>query len=387
MRKKSTSKKEKYQLKNKMLHFFEENKKEFWKIVFVDFMLVLVAFSYVGIYSVRTDTAHYVNQILVFREDIRIDNLVGPFREMFYYKISKPIYGVIGATIFRGFSPENSILFTNLFFLLALSFSTYYFLSVIGFNKYFSFVGSIWVSASYPVLKYGLALVTDMSGWFFLVLTVAVFLDGFKKKSIKMIIAASILGFIGSITKETGVLGLVFAGIYLILNYFDTKGENFWRYMAALCAPFFLLQIPFMFYIKSLNGPSEIEWIKFNYRIFFQDFYKLKYFLTNEFLAFGVVWLFFLVGLYKLYKTKEFGLNKTGLYLSAMPGSALLLLWPVFYYRILFAQLVLVLPLAVLGFEYLFNKYEKEWQKKIVLILACVPPILSVVLFLLIKKY
>lgn len=366
---------------------FQEHKKDILKIVVANIAILLIAFTYVGLYSVRTDTAHYINQVQVFRGNIHINDLEGPFKEMFYYKISKPVYGILGMSIFRFFSPENSILFTNIIFLFGLGLASYFLFLIIGFNNYYSRVGSLWLTASYPVLKYGLALVTDISGWFFLVLSVAVFLHGFKNNSYKIIALSSLLGFLGSITKETGVLGLVFAGVYLILHFIDGHRENFIKKMLALCLPFFVLQVPFMIYLKSLNGPSEMEWIKFNYRIFFHDFYKLKYFMTNEFLAFTFIWFFFAFGLYSVYRSGNYKLGSTGLYLSAIPSSLLVLLWPVFYYRILFAQLILVLPLALTGYMFLRERYTTGWKKNAVLALACLPPTLSVVLFLLITKY
>ncbi len=94
-----------------------------------------------------------------------------------------------------------------------------------------------------------------------------------------------------------------------------------------------------------------------------------------------------MVGLYALYKSGKYNLGSIGLFLSAIPSSLLVLLWPVFYYRILFAQLILVLPLALSGYAFLREKYDIGWHRKLVLVLACLPPVLSVVLFLIIKKY
>ena len=63
-------------------------------------------------------------------------------------------------------------------FLVGLTWWTYLFLREMDFVGGPSVAGTVWVVLAYPVLKYGLALGTDISGWFFAVATCALALRG-----------------------------------------------------------------------------------------------------------------------------------------------------------------------------------------------------------------
>ncbi|KND49437.1 MAG: hypothetical protein AB198_00615 [Parcubacteria bacterium C7867-003] len=365
-----------------------QDKKYLVILLAVNILTIILAFFWVGPYSVRTDTDHYVNQINVMRGDVEVDDLEGPFKEMYYYKIYKPIYGLLSVWPLGSLEPLNVILFLNIIFLVGLTISSYYLFKHLGFEEKFSFYGAVWVATGYPVFKYGLALVTDISGWFFAVLSILVFLYGVKSNRLNLVILASLVGFVGSISKETGVLGLLFCGLYLLFHYRDYTFSKFLKVLASLCAPFLILQITLMLIMSKLNASSLFEWVKFNYRIFFEDFYKLKYFLTNEFLAFGLVWVFACLGFYFLLREKFWqDREKFILLLSAILATSAVLLWPVFYYRILFIQLIFVMPLGLYGARKILNKYEQSLGKVFSESILLFPVLLNIVLFLLIKKY
>lgn len=365
-----------------------EDKKYLTVLLLVNVLTVLFAFFWVGTYSVRTDTDHYVNQINVMRGDVSVESLEGPFKEMYYYKIYKPIYGLLSVWPLGSLSPLNVILFLNILFLVGLTFSCFYLFKQLGFEQKYSFYGAIWVATGFPVLKYGLALVTDVSGWFFAVFSILVFMYGIKSDRLTLVILASIIGFIGSISKETGVLGLLFCGLYLLLHFKDYSFSRLLSRLASLCIPFFSLQITLMFIMSKVNASSLLEWIKFNYDIFFKDFYKFKYFLTNEFLAFGLIWFFALIGFYYMVREK-FWLEKDKLVLltSSVLATSVVLLWPVFYYRILFIQLIFIIPIGLYGAKSLSSKNINTIKGIKGELLMLLPVFFNLILFLLIKKY
>jgi hypothetical protein len=348
----------------------------------------MVCFFSVGLYSVRSDTEYFVDQIKISRGGMSLDDLSGATKDLVYFRLFKPVYGALSVFPFGNTSPNNVILILNLIFFIGLTISSYYYFEHVGFDKDFAFLGSVWVSSGYPVLKYGLALVTDISGWFFAVFSMAIFLYAIKINRLSYIAFASIVGFVGSLSKETGVLGLMFCGLYLLINNrFENKKEVV-KKMIALCLPFFLLQGLFLFLMKNVEGPSLFGWVKYNYNIYFYDFYKIRYFITNEFLSFNLIWIFVFIGMFYLIRERFWGDNKKmSIFIASLFPAIVVFAWPVFYYRILFIQFIFLIPIALYGVKVLTDKYAGKFHTLVGFFIFYSPVVISILLYIIIKKY
>jgi hypothetical protein len=235
-------------------------------------------------------------------------------------------------------------------------------------------MGAIWIITGYPMLKYGLALGTDIAGWFFSVLTILSVLIGARLDKVKYFILASLIGFLGALTKESGVLGLVFGGVYILAHIGVWDYRKIVNFLAGLVLPFFALEAFFLFIMAKFGFPTFFDWYSLNLSSYAKEYYKLFYFIGVEASSFNIILVFCLLGVFYAIKKKEF-LNRewlarfTGLFIASLP----VLMWPIFISRILYIQFLFLIPLALFGVANIkiLNRY-----------LFVLPPLFNIFLFL-----
>lgn len=326
-------------------------------LLFVDLLVAVGVFASAGLYNTGLDTGRYVNQINYFAG-----------QAVSAEQIFKPFYGVIGSWL--PFTPYNDILILNLIFLVGLSFAVYYFLKSLDFGEREALAGTVWVITGYPLLKYGLGLGTDLSGWFFMTATITVFLSALKQERVSYVILASLLGFLGSLAKETGVLGLLFAGFYLLLSLRDWPVKKVLGWLSALVIPFLALQSLLLLSLSESGSGGFLGWFASN-QGYVNNYRTLTYFLGVEASTWHVVWLLALVGLVLSLRQREFkNWNWVKVYLALALASLPVLLWPVFISRILFVHFVFLVPLALYSLKEIKRPY-----------LLALPPVVSVILY------
>lgn len=361
------------------------HKKYFLIILLANVAIISFFFLFSGFFAERSDTQYFVGQINSYRGIVDLSKMDGTMHDMVYFRGFKPLYGILGGYLLFFLSPKSVILILNLLFFFGLSFISYTLFLLLGFNKKLSVVGSIWISLSYPMLKYGLALVTDISGWFFLYLSIVVLIIGLKEQNYKKIFISSILCFIGSLTKETGSLGIIFGISYLCLSYKEWGIKETFKKLSIFALPAFILEIIFMFLMYKTGAPSFISWYKYNFAIYFHDFYKLRYFITNEFLALNGIYFISIFGILAFLKNK-IGTGGVRFMLSTILPSIIIWFWPVFYYRIFFIQTILFIPLALWGIQYIAEKRKSFLSFSLENIFIIVPIIFNIILFISISK-
>ncbi len=361
-----------------------KNIKPFVFLLIVDICVAVFIFSFSGIYNDKLDTAIYVSQIQGFSDPsvVIADPAAASFR------FFKPFYGIAGSIIGPwtiGLSPYNAILVINLLFFVGLTFLSYLFFKKIGLDEKFSIAGAAWVAMGYPMLKYGLALGTDISGWFFAVAVIVLFLHAIQTGKIRYVFLASLVGFVGSLTKETGVLGLIFAGVYILMQIGNWDWSRFWKWMAALCIPFFALEAGFQYFLYKSGAPSFVEWYKWNHASYAREFYKFKYFIGVEGSTFSIILLLALIGMIIAIKNRDI-LKRSwlSLHLSLLIATLPMLVWPIFLSRVLFVQFIIFFPLALYTIWHLRHQFEGKQLMTIPILyyILFLYPILSIILFI-----
>lgn len=326
----------------------------------ISLIILSIIFYNNGFYNVQNDTTKYVNQILYFSGNTQLGNSVSSHA-------FKPFYGLMGSLLYPNINPYQAILLINILFYIGLVFSMYFFLLELHFEKNLSLIGSVWVATGYPVLKYGLALLTDVSGWFFAVLTCYLFLVAIRKENRLLFIMVSCVAFIGSLCKETGVLGLVFAETYLAFYYLSTKNRAYLVYGLLTTLPFLILQFILRLVTTQTGGKTFLDWFMFNVTTNTSEkFHSLHYFIPTEGATFSILWLYtlfagFIIIKKTLYKNKKLSIIGICLLIATLPA----LLWPLFYVRIFFIQILFVIPLSLLGISYLMTKTNKFFYKSL----------------------
>lgn len=346
-------------------------------VVLVGALTLLFVCAVRGPLLAYPDTKVYVGQVKYFAGEIEADMDI-------QLRSFKPFYGAVGAAIHTFTTPEISIFSINIVFFFGLIIASYVMLKEIGFSQIFAAIGASWVATGYPLLKYGLALLTDISGWFFAAATIATFLVGIRKGRRSLLILASVIGFAGSLCKETGLLGLGFAGLYLVLHFIKTRQYIYLRHLLAISVPFIVLQTTFLYilFTKSTTHTSFIQWFFFNKEGVGYELHTLYYFILTELSTFSLLLLYAVVGTYSLYKNRHtLGSTKIIIGISLLAAVLPPLVWPVFLTRVLYIGYLVVVPLALVGLSFWQTKYPHK--RKLFLVLAALPIMSSIVLFLL----
>jgi hypothetical protein len=355
----------------------------FWYPV-LSLVVVGLSFAVIGPFYMAIDGWIYTAQVEQFAQGSLV---LEPFSVAL--RAFKPFPGLVGSFLVPPLTPEQSLQLLNLGFAFAFPFVGYWFLRELEIDSRPAFWGGAWMVTGYPVLKYGLAIATDLGSWVFALLTVALVLRAIRKDSLVLFLAASVLGFLGGTVKETGVIGLLFGGLALLF----TAGERPWRgtlmKILALSLPAFLLELGLFAFLVFQGFPSFLEWFGLN-----SEWYPTPW-KERLFMFVGVNGsAFHLLGLYSVVGAGVFLTGQRG-YLGRFPiayGLALLLaplpvyLWPLYIGRILYIQVLIVVPLALAGVSWLVLRFPEERRKGISRVLYLAPIATAIALFLLAGK-
>lgn len=350
-------------------------------ILIADVLVMGLVFSVSGFYNRGVDTFGYVQQIEHF------SNPEIPLDQSAVVRDFKPFYGIFGAFLVPVVDPETAILILNVSFLIGLSILFFLFLKIIGFQELPAFIGTLWLIFGYPLLKYGLALGTDISGWFFAVLAAYVGYYGIISRKFLPLILASVFGFIGFLSKETGVLGLGFVGLSLLFTLKRESLSFFLKQLISLSLPFLILEGWYMGSIVSRGGVTFFDWYKINAEGI-QSYQTFFYLFWIEGSTFSILLLFGLVAIFFAIKTKEIFAKKwLSIYLPLFVVSLPVFMWPIYISRIMYVQFLFVIPLALYGSEKVLAAILNENKKKIFAFsLAILPIVLSITLFLIARN-
>ena len=334
-----------------------------------------IIFSRNGVIDRRIDTQVYISQIQFYEGKI-------PQDDQARLRSFKPFYGVVGAFLSNIMTEEQAMFTINLLFYFGLIIFAFFFLREIGFQNKFAVIGSAWVGTGYPLLKYGLSLLTDISGWFFALATITVFLVGLRKQNSYLLILASVLGFIGSLCKETGVLGLLFAGIYLAMLFIFTGKTVNIKNILKIILPFLLLESVFLYTLfhNDSGGTSFLDWFLYNKKVVPTEYHSFFYFFFTEFSAFSLLWLYSIYTGYMLFTKKITATRHTYILGSSLLIATLpVLVWPMFLTRVLYIGYLSIVPCALAGLSlWSFFNHNKV---KTFYILSVLPIIASITLF------
>ncbi len=297
----------------------------------------------------------------------------------------KPFPGVWGALLVPLYTPMEALQLLNIFLLIGLPFAAYLFLREFGFEDREATWGALWIVMGYPVLKYGLAIGTDIGGWFFATLTAGLFLRGMNKNSIPLLITASLCGFVGGTLKEPGVVGLIFGGLlllsmYRILGIASVSKRMFWFAIPAL-----LLEGVLFFFLTRAGFPSFVDWFLYvRTAENLEEQYQFIKFLGVEASAFHILIPLACVGAFAIFVARVgmipyVRMKIVTLIIATLP----VLLWTFFISRILYIQFLFMVPLALIGLSYVLERIRLVPQSVLCCVLFSIPIVLSILLYML----
>ena len=208
----------------------------FRKYLLLSLFLALVNAAVLLIFFVprfdHTDTSQYVSAI---------NHVLGDENaELAPYRIMKPFPILIAALFNPILSPQNALIAQNILFYFLSSYLIFILIYRIYQNEKQAFYGTVLYFTAYPMIAYGLAALTDISGWFFYLLSVFFALDILKKPQIKKIFLAGFIAGFGMLFKENVAAAAIFFGaLVLIATKFPLKEKL--RYILVFGSAFLIL--------------------------------------------------------------------------------------------------------------------------------------------------
>jgi|GEM_PF-163963 len=336
------------------------------------FLAMAIAFPITGIFNDRVDTAVYVAQIEGYQA-LLTGGGFSPALATF-----KPLPGMVGALLSFIVHPYVALFVMNIALFFGFIFAFYGMLRQLSFERLHAAVGASWVALAYPMFKYGLGLGTDLWGLFAATMVVLFVLCAVRTERRSLIVLASIIGFLGSLAKETAVLGLLFAGLYLLSFVFSWGIRRTLQWLIPLCAPFFVLQGLFLALVVWFGGPTFLDWYNVNTAGYTETYYRLNLFIGVMLSAFSVLLMYAGVGLVRAWRSRdilkaEWHRTFALLFLAMAP----VIMWPIFISRVLFIFALAIIPLALYGVVPVVRRLPK-----LAFLIFALPPLASIGLFL-----
>lgn len=275
----------------------------------------------------------------------------------------RPLVPALGALLTNFTDPFSALLVQDIFcyFLTPLLLFSAAFL--IFRDKKISLFAAIFYAGSYPYLKFTLNYMTDVVAWFFQVLSIFLTLKYLsiyksdKKLANGLLILTPLVCFLGSLTKESGAVGIIFF-ILAILLATDYKFKIKMLNLAVVGAIIFILLVSFQLIINYKFGYNFFELFSYTQKIYVDKSYDFFKVIKKIAVIFSIGWIFVFFGFYKLLKVAD----KTTkmVILSLILSSLTFLIWPYQAERLIFVAGPLLAILAAYGLN--SNKTSIKWR-------------------------
>jgi hypothetical protein len=242
----------------------------------------------------HTDSAQYISTIKYV--------LNRPDGEIILHRILNPAPIFIGVFFSFILDVKDVLIAQNIIFYFLSVILVFFLVFRIYNNEKQAFYGTVLYSTAYPMLAFGLASLTDLSGWFFYLLSIFIIFNLIKKPNLKTVFLSGLIAGIGMLFKENAAVIPIFFFSFVFLVLKLSLREKI-KYLlvfgvAFICLPAINDIILYHFYSYShyhayrLGGFSPKN---------YNTFYMVSWFriIIELVRVFFVGWVFILIGILK----------------------------------------------------------------------------------------
>jgi len=201
----------------------------------------------------HTDTQQYI---------ATIDFVAGnPGGELFAHRILKPLPILIGALLNPVISAKNSLIFQNVIFYFLSVWLIFLLIYRFYQNEKQAFYGAVLYMGAYPMLAYGLASLTDLSGWFFYLFSILIALSFLKKPRLETALLSGFVAGFGMLFKENlAAAPIFFVSLVFIASRIPIKEKL--KYIFAFGMAFLFFPLINTIVIYKLYSHSYLDWFR-----------------------------------------------------------------------------------------------------------------------------
>lgn len=308
-------------------------------IAFINATLLLVFF--VPRFD-HPDTRQYVSTI---------EHIAGKQEaELVVYRLLKPLPIFIGVALNSFLNAKDALIFQNLIFYFLSVWLIYLLVYKLYKNEKQAFYGTLLYVGAYPMLAYGLAALTDLSGWFFYLLSILISLRLLKTPRIKTVFLAGFVAGLGMLFKENlGAAPIFFVSLIFIATNLPIKEKL--KYILIFGISFIILPLINNLTLYKFYSYSYLHWFLQNWQSGLA--YTALRISIETVRVFLLGWLFVFWGICKEFATKDN--ERIKILLAFLPPSLSFFLWAFPHNRIMFIAAPLLVSIGSFG---LLRKYR-----------------------------
>src|SRR5208337_282178 len=214
----------------------------------VGIITALEAFTHIG--QMYPDSASYIKTALFFEGEVSRAELGNA-----YFRLLRPVVPFVASLLNHVIGIEASFAFFNLALWFASSLLMFKLTELLTERTDTAFVASSFFTASIPILLYGGAVLTDMSGYFFVLLGTYLILKlDLGRAAYVKVIASSLVVALGVLSREFAASAIVTLVIWVLL----AKGS--WRRVVLMT----LIVVAIAFAWSTVVGISYNSWLSYN---------------------------------------------------------------------------------------------------------------------------
>ncbi|HYW01349.1 MAG TPA: hypothetical protein VE862_07755 [Candidatus Acidoferrum sp.] len=214
----------------------------------VGIMTVLEAFTHIG--QMYPDSASYIKTALFFEGQISRAELGNA-----YFRLLRPVVPLVASLLNHVIGIEASFAVFNAVLWFASSLLMFKLTEMLTERTDAAFVATSFFTASIPILLYGGAVLTDMSGYFFALLGTYLILKlDLGRATYVKVIASSFVVALGVLSREFAASVVVTLVIWVLL----TRGS--WRRVVLMT----LIVVAIAFAWSTAVGISYNSWLSYN---------------------------------------------------------------------------------------------------------------------------
>lgn len=307
-----------------------------------------------------TDTGGYLETIEVLVEHDFI------FLKELPHRILRPGAVLLAWPLANFFSAFTALILENILFYFLSAWLLFKIAKEIFCKENLALYSVIFFITAYPLLHFGPVALSDMGAWFFYLLSIYLTLFFVKKPSNYLVYLNGFLSGLGVLMKEDGGMGILFFISVLLL----ARRFNFSQIFKHATVFLLMFLVPITINQLIVYGFFQYtyyDWYLFNARVYINHSYNFFNLAKNLFLLFGLNWLFFMIGAWRIFKRSNWEF-KFVLYSLLVPSFSFLL-WPDITARLMYIAGPFLALVAARGF---FVLLQKRKVLSVALLLLCI---------------
>ncbi|QQG37886.1 MAG: glycosyltransferase family 39 protein [Candidatus Kaiserbacteria bacterium] len=213
-----------------------------------------------------------------------------PGFEVAHNRILKPLAPALVALLGQGIGYHEAMLAQALFFYLALALATFFFAREYFQDERLAFLLTLMSALSYPVLKYGVDVLTETGAWFFFVLSLWLTVRFLREPRPGLFLLNALVVAVGFLWKEYSIVGGAILGLATLFHpALSLKQKTL--YALGGSALFLLIHAPWQWYVYVTYGFTYLTWYGQNAGPGFAMEFTLKNVIKSTAAILGLAWL------------------------------------------------------------------------------------------------